>query len=193
MLQEHANEIRSIEDQILVLKEKLASLRQTAKAEEQQKPVENYTFTQIGDVPARLEDLFGDHNDLFVIHNMGRRCSYCTLWGDGINGVAHQIQRRAGLVLVSPDDPTAQAEFARDRGWTFAMASTADGGTFSRDMGFEDEQGRALPGVSAFHRDALDGTIVRTGCATFGPGDPFCIVFPLFELLKDGASGWQPE
>ena len=35
----------------------------------------------------RLSDLFGDADDLILIHNMGKGCPYCTLWADGFNGV----------------------------------------------------------------------------------------------------------
>ena len=42
-------------------------------------PVEDYAFVGPGDVPRKLSDLFGDKDDLVLIHNMGSRCPYCTL------------------------------------------------------------------------------------------------------------------
>lgn len=39
----------------------------------------------------------------------------------------------------------------------------------------------------------LDGSIVRTGRASFGPGDPFCAAWHLFDLLAGGAKGWSPK
>jgi hypothetical protein len=65
--------------------------------------------------------------------------------------------------------------------------------TFNHDMGFEPEVGKGVwPGVSSFHKRE-DGTIERISSAQFGPGDLFCPVWPLLDLLKDGAAGWEPK
>src|SRR6185312_1664653 len=82
-----------------------------------------------------LSDLFGDKQDLIVIHNMGKRCVYCTMWADEINGVRQHLEDRAALVLVSPDSPEVQQEFARSRGWNFQMYSDKTK-EFTTDMGF---------------------------------------------------------
>jgi len=42
------------------------------------------------------------------------------------------------------------------------------------------------PGVSALRR-AADGALVLTGRAEFGPGDDYCAVWRLFDLLVGGA------
>jgi predicted dithiol-disulfide oxidoreductase (DUF899 family) len=129
-----------------------------------------------------------------LIHNMGARCPYCTLWADGFDGVVGHLEDRAAFVVCSPDAPAAQQAFASGRGWRFRMVSDT-GGDFTRAMGYREERdGRTfhLPGVSAFHRDA-DGTIRRTGHAPFGPGDPFCGTWHLFALLEGGAGEWQPK
>ena len=59
-------------------------------------------------------------------------------------------------------------------------------------MGFRNEDGSTLPGVSAFHRDQ-DNNITRTGVAAFGPGDVFNPAWHLFPLLAGGAAGFKPE
>jgi len=141
-----------------------------------------------------LSDLFGDNNDLVVVHNMGRGCRYCTLWADGINGLLDHIQARTSIVLVSPNTPDVQAAFAESRGWKIRMLSDADG-TFTDDMGFasmHDGKRYVQPGYSTFHR-AEDGTITRVAADGFGPGDMYMPVFPMFELLKDGDANWQPQ
>jgi predicted dithiol-disulfide oxidoreductase (DUF899 family) len=46
--------------------------------------------------------------------------------------------------------------------------------------------------VSAFHRND-DGTVVRTGKAIFGPGDDFCALWHLLDLLPGGPKGWEPK
>lgn len=152
--------------------------------------VGSYTFmTTRGEVS--LADLFGEKRDLLVIHNMGRNCAYCTLWADGLNGVAPHIMDRTAVALLSPDDPEAQREFAQSRGWRFTMVSLGSS-SFNRDMGFEPEPGQVLPGVNAFHREE-DGSIVRTGRTGFCPGDSYSAIWHLFGLLRDGANGWSPK
>ena len=67
-----------------------------------------------------------------------------------------------------------------------------EGSEFSSDMGFFMNGKDYWPGVSAFRR-AADGTITRTGSTFFGPGDDFCAVWPLFDLLAEGDNGWEPN
>ena len=144
------------------------------------------------DVP--LSSLFGDKQDLIVIHNMGRSCPYCTLWADGFNGVAQHLADRAAFVVVSPDAPEAQAAFAAGRGWRFPMLSNADSG-FTEAMGYTTEhEGKtwATPGYSTFRRKD-DGSIARIAHAPFGPGDPYCGTWHLFDLLEGGCGEWHPK
>jgi predicted dithiol-disulfide oxidoreductase (DUF899 family) len=138
-----------------------------------------------------LADLFGDKNDLIVVHNMGVRCPYCTLWADGFNGVYRHLEDRAAFAAVSPDDPEVMKGFATGRNWRFRILSNA-GGKFTRDMGFESDKGDPWPGLSTFHRDS-DGCIRRISHAPFGPGDDFCAVWHMLDMLADGANGWQPQ
>jgi predicted dithiol-disulfide oxidoreductase (DUF899 family) len=69
---------------------------------------------------------------------------------------------------------------------------SSNGTSFNRDMGYENEKGGQMPGMSAFHKDE-SGRIFRTGTTLFGPGDDFCAVWPMLDLLKDGPAGWQPK
>lgn len=126
-----------------------------------------------------------------VVHNMGKSCPYCTLWADGFNGVVDHLGNRAPFVVVSPDDPKTQADFRKSRGWKFEMLSAAQS-DFTRDMGFAAEDGSPWPGVSTFRKDA-DGKIYRTAKTWFGPGDDFCAVWHLLELLPEGVDGWEPK
>jgi len=48
-----------------------------------------------------------------------------------------------------------------------------------------------MPGVSVFEKDA--DSIVRVASTMFGPGDDFCAVWHLFDLLPNGANEWQPK
>lgn len=160
-------------------------LKESAK-----KDVPDYTLKD-GNGPVRLSHLFGDKDDLIVIHNMGAKCAYCTMWADGFNGQLPHLQDRAGFVVVSPDPPETQKKFADSRGWRFRMVS-AEGSTFIKDLGFEEENGDYWPGCSTFRR-LPEGKIARVGKDFFGPGDPYCAAWPLFDLLADTKSEWEPK
>ena len=156
-------------------------------------PVKDYELKD-ADGPVRLSEMFGGKDDLILVHNMGTGCSNCTMWADEFNGVCQHLQSRAAFVVVSPDSPEVQRTFARKRGWRFPMYS-AEGTTFTDDMGFRWEEEAFLsgyqPGVSVFRKNT-DSTIVRVAKDSFGPGDLYCSVWHLFDLLPDGAAGWDP-
>ncbi|MDH3892480.1 MAG: DUF899 family protein [candidate division Zixibacteria bacterium] len=179
--------IQELQNKILEDKKKLAEMRRNAPNEE----VSDYTFTSHDGSEIKLSDMFGTHQDLILIHNMGRGCAYCTLWADGFIGFTEHLENRAGFVVISKDEYTIQRNFHKSRGWNFKMHSSHNS-TFNRDMGYEDDKGSQMPGISAFHKDA-NGKIWRTGSTWFGPGDDFCAVWPMFDLLKDGPNGWAPK
>lgn len=181
------SEIDDLQKQISELKEQLTEARRRRPVE----PVVDYQLIGADGVPVSLSMLFGDKDDLIVVHNMGRGCNYCTMWADGLNGDLHHLEDRAAFVVSSPDDPDTQSAFATSRGWRFRMVSVA-GSSFAKDLGFEMNPGEYWPGVSAFHRQQ-DGTIVRTGRDFFGPGDDYCAPWPLFNLLEGGAGSWEPK
>ncbi|MEQ1888958.1 MAG: DUF899 family protein [Alphaproteobacteria bacterium] len=151
--------------------------------------VSDYNFKSLsGEVP--LSDLFGGKDDLFVIHNMGVSCAYCTLWADGYNGAYDHLADRAAFVISSPDAAETQSKFAQKRGWRFPMVSHR-GSSFAADMGYRTEKGSFLPGVSVFQR--RNGKIFRVSDSQLGPLDDFCAAWHLFDLLPEGANGWQPK
>lgn len=180
-----AQELAQAERELLDLKKKVAELRKSLPQEQ----VGDYTF-QTPEGTLTLADLFGGQSDLIMVHNMGKSCTYCTMWADGFQGILPHLSDRAAFAVISPDPPEVQQEFANSRGWTFAMASAA-GTTFAEDMGYE-TNGKPMPGVSAFHKDST-GSIARISHAPVGPGDDFNAGWHLFDLLKDGPNGWQPK
>lgn len=157
-------------------------------ADTEPQPVNDYEF-KIAGGSRRLSELFGEHDTLFVVHNMGRACLYCTLWADGLNGVLPHLENRAAFVLSSPDTPEDQQTFAAERGWQFQMVSH-QGSNFAEDMGYKSEHGFE-PGISVFRRDG--DRIVRVSDTPMGPYDEFCPVWHLFDLIPEGADGWQPK
>jgi predicted dithiol-disulfide oxidoreductase (DUF899 family) len=168
--------------QIAAIREKM---RETVASAEPQE-VRDYEFMNI-DGPVHMSELFGDRDDLIVIHNMGVSCSYCTLWADGYNGIHQHVVTRAAFVVASPDRPPAQKKFAESRGWKFPMVSHA-GSTFAADMGYVSAKGGWMPGVSVFRREG--DTILRVSDTSFGPGDDFCTLWHFFDLLPGGKGEW---
>jgi predicted dithiol-disulfide oxidoreductase (DUF899 family) len=117
------------------------------------------------------------------------------MWADGFNGVVHHLESRASFAVVSPELPEKQAEFATGRGWRFRMLSDS-GSTFTEDMGFRvtrDDGMYVIPGYSTFRRMA-DGTIIRVGSDTFGPGDIYSSPWHMFDMLFDETTKpWRPR
>ncbi|MGH2533596.1 MAG: DUF899 family protein [Thermomicrobiales bacterium] len=180
------HEIDELSRQITELKTRLSAARRRRPAE----PVDDYELRDRDGTTVHLSDLFGDKDDLIVVHNMGRGCTYCTMWADGLNGVVPHLADRAAFVVVSPDDPATQAAFADERGWRFCMLSS-QGSTFTKDIGFQTDDGY-WPGFSTFRRHP-DGSIARVGRDFFGPGDDYCAPWRIFDLLSGGAGAWEPQ
>ncbi|WP_047983030.1 DUF899 family protein [Ornithinibacillus californiensis] len=179
-------EIEELEKEIHEKKNKLMELRKSVPRNE----VNNYVFLDSSNKEVSLLELFGDKDELIIIQNMGKSCSYCTMWADGFNGVYHHIIEKATFVVASPDSPEAMDAFAAERRWQFPMVSTA-GTSFKTELGFE-KDGFQHPGVSTFQRDD-QGRIFHVADAPFGPGDEFCSVWYLFDLLPSGQKGYQPK
>lgn len=180
-------ELLEAEEELINIRKRVTELRRRVQAQ----PIPDYTLKDREGTPVTLSSMFGDKRDLIVIHNMGKRCAYCTLWADGFNGVWQHLENRAGFVVVSFDEPSVMNEFAASRNWKFRMLSNF-GTSFARDMGFESPDRDPFPGVSTFYRKD-DGSIVRVAHTGFGPGDDFCAVWHLLDMLKDGANNWGPR
>lgn len=165
-----AKRVERLESNILKSKKQLAGLRRRLPP----RRIDNYSFKTFDGGNITLSRMFGKHDELVVVHNMGKACRYCTMWADGFNGVVPHLENRAPFVVVSPDDYQAQRKFAQSCGWTFKMYS-AHGTSFFKDMGFEDKSGHPWPGVSTFKKTS-DGKIYQVAKSVFGPGDDFCSV-----------------
>lgn len=177
--------MRQAEHDILQAKQRLVELRRKLPPQ----PFPDYAFRTWDGSTVHLSDLFGDKKDLILVHNMGKACNYCTMWADGLNGVLDRLESRAAFVVFSPDEPEVQQRFAQERGWDFRMVSPGDP-SFNREAGFE-QDGEPMPGVSVFYREG--DQVLRVSETEFGPGDDFCAVWHLFDLLRDGPDGWEPS
>jgi len=179
-------EILKLELEIEEKRKKINELRKNI----QSIPVNDYQFTQADGTSIMLSELFGNSNELILVHNMGKSCPYCTLWADEYNGISHHINSRVPMVVVSPDDFKTMGEFASGRDWNFRIISSK-GNSFKKDVGFENDKGLVMPGVSVFTKEK--GNIFHYSAAYFGPGDQFCGVWHFFDLLPDGPGKWAPR
>jgi predicted dithiol-disulfide oxidoreductase (DUF899 family) len=184
-------EIETLQQQILELRTQLSEARRSRPPER----VQDYVLTTSDGDPVRLSELFGDKEDLIVVHNMGSACPMCTTWADGFNGQRAHLEDRAAFVVSTPDPPERQREFAASRGWTMRLVSTQDT-SFARDLGMEgdgkDGKPFPYPGVSVFRRIPDDG-VERVSWDFFGPGDDYCGMWSLMMLLPDGQGDWWPK
>jgi predicted dithiol-disulfide oxidoreductase (DUF899 family) len=178
--------IEELEKEIAQKKKDLAEMRRRITPED----IHDVALRDSEGNGLMLSELFGDKKELILIHNMGTKCPYCTLWADGFNGLSHHLENRAAFVVSSPDEPEVQRKFKESRGWKFKMVSM-HGTAFIRELGFERE-GRALPGVSILVKDEM-GNITRVSRSMFGPGDNYCIAWDLFDLLPGGGDDWAPR
>ena len=178
------NALQEAEKQLLELTQKIAKLRKDSKPT----PVMNYIFSDsTGDVS--LLELFGDKDTLFVIHNMGQGCRFCTLWADGLNGFVPHVESHYALVLVSKDSPQIQRNMANSRNWRFKMASHGGGDYIKEETVSAGDTNSA--GMVCYIRQGEE--IFRKNSAIFGPGDEFCPHWNLLSLAGIDEAGWTPQ
>ncbi|MGE0616576.1 MAG: nitrilase-related carbon-nitrogen hydrolase [Bacteriovoracia bacterium] len=177
-------EIQKIESEIMQLSMKLQTLRAEAKPQ----PVKNYSFQELTG-ETNLLDLFADKDVLFVIHNMGQGCRYCTLWADGLNGFLPHLEDRFAVALVSKDSPADQRRIANQRGWRFRMASHG-GGAYIQEQSVTGTEKNA-PGLVCYVREGQQ--IFKKNSAVFGPGDLYCSIWHVLGLGGFNAENWTPQ
>jgi predicted dithiol-disulfide oxidoreductase (DUF899 family) len=178
------NEIETLEAEISEKVEKLHALRKRVPLV----AVKNYEFTTL-EGKVRLLDLFGGKEKLFVIHNMGQACRYCTTWADGINAFLPHLESAFGVVLVSKDPPEVQRVFANARGWRFRMASHG-GGEYIKEQSVTAGRDN-MPGMVCYVRKG--GEILKMNGAVFGPGDLYCSIWHILSLAGVGETEWVPQ
>jgi predicted dithiol-disulfide oxidoreductase (DUF899 family) len=179
-------QITALEKEIEAKKAELLELRKSVPAT----PVEDYELKRADGTSVNLSELFGDYDEMLLIHNMGTGCNYCTLWADGFNSFWPYLKTKSAFILTSPDPVHKMAQFSGSRGWEYPVVSIHDT-TLVKDFGFDAEWG-TWPGVTALKKHA-DGTITRHAKAIFGPGDDYCGIWHLIDLLPSGKGEWEPN
>ncbi|HEY3741729.1 MAG TPA: DUF899 family protein [Bryobacteraceae bacterium] len=164
-------ELRLAEIESMKLRERVAELRRQLP---QGAVVEDYNFIEgparleDGDDPTssvRLSELFTAPNRSLVIYHLmyGKRqtkpCPMCTMWVDGMNGVAQHLAQNLDFAIVAAADPPALRAHARVRGWNnLRLLSAEKNSTFKYDLGSEDRDGNQDSTLSVFTRDE-DGAV----------------------------------
>ena len=177
-------ELQKAEKELFELTKKVASLRRDSKPVE----VKNYTF-QDTDGGVSLLKLFGDKDILFLIHNMGQGCRYCTLWADGLNGFVQHIESQYAFAMVSKDAPQLQRQISNSRGWRFKMASHGGGDYIKEQTVMIGENN--MPGIVCYTKQG--DQIFRNNSASFGPGDEFCPQWNILSLAGVSTEEWTPQ
>lgn len=178
------SEIEKLEQEIFELTARLNQLRGDNEGRE----VGNYSFQTLTG-PVNLSDLFGDREQLLLIHNMGQGCRYCTLWADGLNGFVPHMESVMSVALVSKDSPEIQRQFANSRGWRFNLASHGGGDYIQEQTVMKGADN--MPGAVLYVRQGEK--IIRKNSAVFGPGDPYCSIWNLFGMAGINEESWTPQ
>lgn len=184
--------ISSTERKITELSLELAKLRKQQNANKLAASSDSgaveYTFEST-EGPVSMSQLFGEHDTLFIIHNMGQGCRYCTLWGDGLNPFVSHLESVAGIAMVSGDDPGMQRRFSNSRQWRFRMLSHGKGDYYREQVVSPEYEN--CPGIACYKR--IDGNIYRIAGAEFGPGDLYCSLWHVLSLAGMGVEDWTPQ
>ena len=93
------------------------------------------------------------------------------------------------VVLLSPDPPQLQRDFANSRNWRFRLASHK-GGPYIREQTVMDGMDN-MPGAVFYQRS--DDQVLRKNSTVFGPGDRFCSLWHLLALAGLEEAGWTPQ
>lgn len=178
------NEIQKLENQLYELSAKLSELRKEYPPQK----VANYHFQDLSGETSLLE-LFGKHQNLIAIHNMGQGCRYCTTWADGFNGLLSHLEHKFSLVLFSKDSPEVQRRFAHSRHWRFRMASHANTPYSLEQSVLPGKEN--MPGLVWYTREGTQ--IFRKNASVFGPGDQFCSLWSILSLGGFNEENWTPQ
>jgi predicted dithiol-disulfide oxidoreductase (DUF899 family) len=115
-----------------------------------------------GDEPlrmVRLSELFSEPGRPLVVYHLmyGKLqttpCPMCTMWIDGLNGVARHMAQNVDFVVAAAADPAALRAHARARGWESVRLLSCGDSTFQYDFEAEDDEGSQNSTLSVFTLD----------------------------------------
>jgi predicted dithiol-disulfide oxidoreductase (DUF899 family) len=147
-----------------------------------------------------LRQLFGEHETLLIYHLMfapedAAACPMCSLWVDGLHGVAHHIAQHATFVVVGKAPLPKLRTWAVRRGWDGLRILSSHGTTFNADMNAETPEGGQVPMVSVLRTDGGQVRHVVSQHANFmdgsdGANDLLTPLWSVLDLLPAGRGDW---
>ncbi len=167
--------------------------------------VEDYVFRS-GSDEVRLSDQFtGSGRALIVFQLMYGKaqtqpCPMCTMWLDGLDGVALHLDENVDLVVVAAADFDPLLAHASSRGWRNLRLLSAGGSTFKFDMGSEDGDGNQQSAISVFEQE--DGGTIRHTYTAYPQWsdtdhqrglDLLSPVWHMLDLAPEGRGDWYPS
>lgn len=137
-------------------------------------------------------------------------CSGCSMFVDGLNGVAKHIGQRSNLVVIGKAPLSSIRAYAKKRKWDDLRFLSSYGSDFNKDMGVEHPEWMKDmpqgPGLSVYqyedaegegkvrfwyqttpHFGKLDGKDVIRGMDLLTP------VWQLFDITPEGRGNWDPS
>ncbi len=120
-------------------------------------------------------------------------CPSCSMWVDGLNGVAVHLGRQVDLVVIAKAPVSRLRAWGRRRGWARLRLLSSAGNSFNLDMDVEDAAGNQWPGVSVFVRDgaeirrAYSTSMIERGLDLLSP------VWNVLDLTPKGRGDWEPD
>ena len=206
------DELREAEAALIEQGERVAALRRALPLDT---VMEDHVFIEgppdvtAGDAPTRevrLSELFTAPDRALVIYHFmfgkaqEEACPMCTMWIDGLNGVAGHLARTVDVAVAAAADPGVLREHARARGWTGLRLLSCGENTFKADLGSEDGEGVQKAAASTFTL-ADDGS-VRHFTTAFAYSDPpiefrgLDLLSPpwqVLDLTPAGRGEWYPS
>jgi predicted dithiol-disulfide oxidoreductase (DUF899 family) len=205
-------ELRLAEIELMQQQERVAELRRRLP---KGAIVQDYVFEEgpvdldAGDAPTRtvrLSELFtGSDRSLVIYHFMfgkkqSKPCPMCTMFIDGLNGVAHHLAQNIDLAIVAAADPPALRKHGRTRGWDKLRLLSGGTSTFKYDLGSEDREGEQDSTITVFTRDS-DGTMHHFYSAHPAMSkdirergiDLLTPVYNMLDLTPQGRGDWYAE
>jgi predicted dithiol-disulfide oxidoreductase (DUF899 family) len=195
-------ELQTAEVELREARRRAAALRRALPHDTE---VEDYVFEEAPGREVHLSELFtGPERSLIVYQFMygGAQtspCPMCSMWIDGLNGVARHVAQRADLVVVAQAAIGDLEAWGEHRGWSGLRLLSSAPSSFKTDLGMQAENGEQFPGLSVFTR-ARDGSLrhvytrdPNVVAREEGGMDQWCVVWNLFDLVPEGRGDWYPS
>lgn len=181
-------------------REEVAAMRRTLPAGPQ---VPDYVFLD-GDKRVRLSELFSAGKPHLVVYHLmywaddDEFCPLCSMWVDGLDGVAHHIEQLTNIVVATRAPVDKLRTWAQRRGWRRIRLLSDEDASFARDISAAAENGDPIETVAVFSKDGATLRHVYTAHAT-ELGEPvrgidlLSPVWHVFDLLPSGRDDWNPS